>query len=327
MKSSIPTPTLWDKSFILQLLTLLPIVLICIPASFTRGQQFSGENIPYPSDLLPSLISLSVISFLRYFLVNKIFPPISEKLVTRKADWSDSFYSFRLQRFGLTLFKLTYFVITAPLGVFLFRNEDWMPSALFGKGKSDLSLLWENFPFVPKVNFLLFYYCYQLGYHSHSLLFHICSKPRNDYFENLLHHIVTVMLIVFSYVNNCGRIGILVMILHDIVDVTVYATKATTDLKNQIPTHFLFVFLLITYFRFRLWVLPRYVIPSAIDAINYIPPDVTGGLVVYYLLVGMLCSLFILHIYWYGLILDMILKAFKKEGIVDPQATQISSEK
>lgn len=36
-----------------------------------------------------------------------------------------------------------------------------------------------------------------------------------------VHHVVTISLIIFSYVNNMARVGTLVMCLHDAADVLI----------------------------------------------------------------------------------------------------------
>ncbi|EDR28621.1 protein ASC1, putative [Entamoeba dispar SAW760] len=326
MKQPPQLVTKWDKSFFLQLLMMVPLVVVCFPSSFNRSEEFKQSPLPKPIDLLPSIIPLAVISILRIVLAENLFKKIAKKVVYRKPEWDEKFTQFRYERFGLTFFKFLYYLGVAPFGVYLFRNEDWMPSALFGQGKSDLLLIYENFPYVPEVPYLTMFYCLELGYHLHSLLFHICSTPRNDYYDTLLHHVATIFLVIFSYVNNCGRIGVCVMVLHDIVDAIMYYTKCTNDFKNQVPCYIGFFFLVISYARFRLYVFPRYIIYAAIQAYPFIPKNATGGYIVWGLLVGMLCSLLILHIYWFKLIIEMIFKVASHEGVVDPHAGKQKNE-
>lgn len=42
-----------------------------------------------------------------------------------------------------------------------------------------------------------------------------------DFLIMFLHHVATISLIVFSYVNNMARVGTLVMCLHDAADVLI----------------------------------------------------------------------------------------------------------
>ncbi|EMS15895.1 longevity-assurance family protein [Entamoeba histolytica HM-3:IMSS] len=310
-----------DKSFILQIALIIPFVLICLPSSISRRSDF-GDNVPSIVDLIPSIGFLIVISFLREVLACNVFIKLGDKYIPRKPEWTDEFRKFRVERFGLTLFKTMYYFIITPLGIYLFRHEDWMPSALFGVGKSDLNALWEDFPISQPVKYMALYYCFELGYHLHSLMFHLYLPARNDFYETLLHHLVTVFLVVLSYINNCARIGVLVMVLHDIVDAIMYTAKSLNDISNDYVVIPAFSMLVIAYARFRLWVFPRYVISAAYNAKNFIPETATCGYLVWCMFLVLLVSLYGLHIYWFALIIDMIKKLVTNQGIVDPHATK-----
>ncbi len=39
-----------------------------------------------------------------------------------------------------------------------------------------------------------------------------------DFWENIVHHISTIIMLIFSYVGNFLKIGALVMVTHDAVD-------------------------------------------------------------------------------------------------------------
>lgn len=312
---------IWDKSFILQILIIAPFVLICIPSSLGRSKYFQGE-IPSVTDLLPSVLCLAMFCVFREIFANKLFVLIAKKIIRKKPEWTEEFTKFRTERMALTLFKTIYFFIISPLGILLFRNEDWVPKQLFGAGKSDLSLLWENFPYVPRVPYLSLYYCIELGYHMHSLVYHLKLPARNDFYESLLHHLATVFLIVLSYSNCCARIGVLVMILHDVVDAWMYLAKTLMDCAPTIVFIPPFALFMGSYLYFRLYTFPVYVIPGGFKAIKYIPEGAPFGKTTWALLNLLLVVLFILHIYWFKLIIDTFTNLISKKGIVDPHATQ-----
>ena len=99
----------WDKSFILQIFMVLPIVLVCIPASFTRQEEFSEHPLPKPTDLLPALLFTALLSVLRLIFADRVFLKIAPYMVYRKPDWNDHYTQFRYERFGITFFKFIYF--------------------------------------------------------------------------------------------------------------------------------------------------------------------------------------------------------------------------
>ncbi|ELP94408.1 longevity assurance factor, putative [Entamoeba invadens IP1] len=314
-----PPQTVKDKMSFAQTVALILMVSICFPASMTRYQTTSiplSENFPKAFDLLPSLCVLLLLSGLRYYFSKRFFQPMGEWCISKK-KYGDKIRRERVERFSHCVFKNLYFFVTAPLGVLLFKNEDWVPRVLFGVGKGDISRVWDNFPATQQTKYLALFYNWELGYHLHSLFFHLFSNPRNDFFETLLHHLCSVFLMTFSYTNNCGRIGVLVLLLHDIVDVFMYFSKWAIDLQNVKPGALCFVFLTYAYAKLRLFVFPVYIIPAGAVAINFVPDTVALKYPTYILFMAMLLSLLGLHIYWYYLIMKMLVNLLKGNGARD----------
>ncbi|EAL46558.1 longevity-assurance family protein [Entamoeba histolytica HM-1:IMSS-B] len=309
-----------DKLSIVQIIILIPLAIICFPTSLTRYQTKNliiPSNFPKASDLFPSLFILIFLSLFRYFLTKDVLNQLGEWCIDRKKWNNKKVRKERVKRFGHCVFKNIYFFITAPLGICLFKNEDWVPAVLFGNGKQDISLLWEDFPLTPQTNSIIIFYNWELGYHLQSLLFHLLSTPRNDFFETLLHHLCSVFLMTFSYTNNCARIGVLVLILHDIVDVFMYFSKWAIDLENIIPGSLCFIFLTFVYALFRLYVFPMYIIRAGLIAINYVPDTIKYKYLTYGLFMLMLFSLLALHIYWFYLIIQMLIHLISGKGARD----------
>lgn len=57
----------------------------------------------------------------------------------------------------------------------------------------------------------------QLGFHLFSLfeLMFIIGRSYPKYYESMLHHCITVTLIVFSTMSNWVTVGITIMVVHD----------------------------------------------------------------------------------------------------------------
>ncbi len=45
------------------------------------------------------------------------------------------------------------------------------------------------------------------------------DRARKDFWEMFIHHVVTLLLLSFSWTSNLTRVGTLVLILHDVGDV------------------------------------------------------------------------------------------------------------
>merc|ERR1712080_75460 len=72
----------------------------------------------------------------------------------------------------------------------------------------------------------------------------------------VLHHVVTIYLFAFMYLNNLWESGCTIIILHDISDFWIAACKAFSETKWTKHTVYLFVPNMLIWFYWRLCVLP-----------------------------------------------------------------------
>lgn len=309
-----------DKINLAQILVIIPVVLISIPTCFTRKSHFPDDYYPDPKTLLWTVVPFAICCLFRKFFVNTLFYKLGDKFLVHKPQWTPEYRDFRVKRFALCLFKAIYFFYSASFGFVLFKHEDWMPKILYGTGKQEYKYLWESYPYQEYNPCIVFYYIFGLGYHLHSLVFHMMSEKKGDYMENLLHHLATVFLMVFSFCNQCTRIGVLVLIVHDLVDFVLYIGKVCHDMKNQVPVYIIFSTLVIIYFKYRVYYFPRYIIwEGALLGNQYLPFEVPGLFTNYYMMIGLLWVLWGLHLYWFYLIIMMIVDMIKANGsIIDP---------
>jgi len=99
----------------------------------------------------------------------------------------------------------------------------------------------------------LAYHCYEMVV---NMLFH---RDRKDFSEFLLHHILTIVLILYSYTANLRPVGSVVMFIMDFSDIFVAIFKMTIDVSDSIQLY-TFLSMMITWFYFRIWHYPIYVI-------------------------------------------------------------------
>lgn len=60
--------------------------------------------------------------------------------------------------------------------------------------------------------------------HNSSLVWCVQVR-RKDWLESMVHHIATIALLLYSYYVNFTRVGIMVMLLHDVSDIFLEAAK------------------------------------------------------------------------------------------------------
>jgi len=144
-----------------------------------------------------------------------------------------------------------------------------------------------------------------MGYHLHMLLHHMTDHVRHDYMEMMLHHLVTMFLYGFSYLTNMTLPGAVVMYLHDIADVFTQYVRCFCETTFEKITLVSVLGMTISWFYTRI-----IVFPIVIYKVGFAVGDLFHGENFYtakFLSVH-LCILFILHIYWFGLLLRALSK-------------------
>jgi len=247
---------------------------------------------------------------------DSIFWKLGNAVITFKKDDRAA----RVNRFSTVLFKFFYFTSITVWGWMVLADQPWTPSILLGRG--NVGDTWHKYPFNHVSWAVKRYYLIQLGYHIHDLLFHcFWAERRNDFLEMLLHHVITLFLVGLSYIMNYLKIGTLVMLLHDMSDVFVYASKALVDTKYVVLTLIAYLGLLIFWAFGRLYVYPFWVLHNAWYE-GY--PLIHGAA---YFFFPAVFSLLALHVYWYFLFLQMGLHFVSKGETVDLQQKINQKEK
>jgi len=229
----------------------------------------------------------------------------------------------RAEKGARSVFKFFYFVTACIVGWCVLKDVEFMRKSLLCNG--DLSKTFEDFPYFKKSEYFNIYYLVQFGYHFESFVSQLLSKPKNDYIEMVLHHIVTVLLIFLSYMSNYSNVGAPIMFLHDWSDIFTASSRMLLDAPGgKIPTVISFFILIASWIYSRLYVFPFEVIRLA--GIKYLPRNNLYILLnIYshpyapYFLVSMLLVLLLLHIYWFYLLMKIVYKLIVEKKQEDLQ--------
>ena len=89
--------------------------------------------------------------------------------------------------------------------------------------------MYSDWPYNKIPNYLQTYYMIGLSYHVEDSVHHLFFPAQNDFFEMLLHHYITIILIVGSYMYAHWNVGIIVMIQMDNGDIVTGLVKAIYD--------------------------------------------------------------------------------------------------
>jgi hypothetical protein len=167
----------------------------------------------------------------------------------------------------------------------------------------DMKIVWENPPFLqPMAEIYHWIYVIQDGLYFHFLVFQFLDTKRSDFWEMFIHHLCTIYLVSYSYLSNKMRIGIWVLLVHDLSDVFLELAKLTKYMDLKVLPDIIFVLFALSFLVTRLIIFPGRVIHSCFA--DYWETSEKG----FHSLVYFLCVLVCLHCYWMFLILRMIYK-------------------
>jgi TLC domain len=140
------------------------------------------------------------------------------------------------------------------------------------------------------------------------------SKPdKSRDIKMLVHHIVTAVLCVSSYMFNYTNIGAIILFLHDISDIPLDCLRLFKILKFNVAMSVSYVFTLLFWFVWRIYYFAFYVLRSvAVESKSLIYPTscMVGQCAMHESIeripfLSLLTTLFILHLIWFR---ELILK-------------------
>jgi len=206
-------------------------------------------------------------------------------------------------KFSEALWRGLFYSCFCVLGIVTLSSPDttWI---------SDTKEHWNNWPHHPISSLMHHYYQIELGCYLHQLYW--TEIVRSDWLEMTIHHIITITLIVASYLTNFTRIGCSILVLHDFADIFLEVGKCFNYMSKvkslkvfaQPITDTCFVLFALSFAVTRLYIYPRFLVYSLV----YEAPAILGMWSGYWLFATMLVGLQCLHVFWFALILNMAWK-------------------
>ena len=99
----------------------------------------------------------------------------------------------------------------------------------------------------------------QIGLHLYSVIYQVVRKRKDKkFFEFLLHHIMALILVLFSYSLNLLEGGSITLLVHDITDIAIVFGRGYSDYKNKnkIMIKIVYFITLTSWVYFRMIVFP-----------------------------------------------------------------------
>ena len=207
----------------------------------------------------------------------------------------------KVVKFGEAMWRSMFYCSFCVLGFITLCRPTYVPWLL------DTSENFNNWPHHPISTLMNFYYQIELGCYIHQL--HWTEVNRSDALEMILHHVITIALILGSYLINFTRVGTSILLCHDFADIFLEIgkcfnyTSKTPEFKSIASpvTDFLFVCFSLSFLITRLVIYPRFLLYSVVIE----SPHILGMWSGYWYFAILLCSLQVLHVFWFYLILKM----------------------
>lgn len=183
---------------------------------------------------------------------------------------------------------------------------------------------WINWPTQHIDSDIYLFYLVELGFYW-SLLFAIFFQKdyqKKDKKEMVLHHLITILLIYFSWSCNFVRVGTLVLVVHDVADPWMAIAKLAKYSKHQTICEIFFAIFSFVWIASRCFVYPLWVLnASAVEIHDYVTTFPA-----YWFFNGMLFVLQILHFMWTFLILRIFVQIFQTGTVQKDERSDTEDE-
>jgi len=161
-----------------------------------------------------------------------------EKLVCKSVDYA---------------FELSYFVINVLGTWWLIKDSGYLPKGLGGTAETDYKQKWMT-GFYEFDEILVDYTIILHGYHFGSILNHIfIAEKKTDWWEMLIHHLVTNCLYFSSVMSNWLPFGVVVLFIHDASDLPLKIGKISSSTVYEKVSIAVIPILLISWFYMRIF--------------------------------------------------------------------------
>lgn len=313
-----------EKDLVLRVLVLVAVIWAAL-VGVSIDKEVRARQVKHPdayspySDTLPAL-GCFVGMLAAQLIFRQLFDPVARVLIPKKPRWGPGVWGAKVTRCCDSIFKCVYYLLVTMWCYALLRDEPFLPRVLGGSGET--RFCWtDNYPLQVVSPGLRHFYLLAVGYHLSEVVMLLLEVRHPDFWEMLLHHGVACSLVLYSYLLNYVRIGSLVLLLHGATDVFIYLSKAIVDTPNTRCTIASYFALVAAYAWFRIFAFPVAIMRSAwVESVR----EAGGSIFGWGYLNFALSLLFLLHMYWFGLILK-IGTHFRKTGQAKDLQSNLSS--
>ncbi|GJN87030.1 sphingosine N-acyltransferase lag1 [Purpureocillium lilacinum] len=199
---------------LLTLLTLSHTFLSWVRPYTSQLVSLSGYN-PRTGKYAISSGDLCLVAFLAMLLTGLRAGAIDGVLRPLGRRWGISKQRASI-RFAEQAWLVIFSVVSGPIGFWLYRSSSYYLG---------MEELWTGWPDRELGGLMKGYFLVQLAFWIQQIMVVHIEKRRSDHWQMVVHHVVTVMLVGGSYAYHQTRVGNLIMVLMDTVEVFLSLAK------------------------------------------------------------------------------------------------------
>lgn len=187
-----------------------------------------------PDDLYFTIFWIISLLFLRSFLIIYCFKPCAKLLGIKKFKAT--------QRFIEQMWSMFYYSFSWGFGFYLYYTSDYF---------FDCRNIYANWPHDKLSGPFKFYYLVQTASWFQQSIVIFLEAKRKDHLQMVSHHVITLLLCTGSYCYYFTRIGHIVLLLMDIVDVLLSTAKILKYCGFQTLCDLMFIVFMVSWIILR----------------------------------------------------------------------------
>lgn len=220
-----------DRLFLYPAIGIIIVIIVLVIKSreFTdemRAKKKGDYLFPELSDFKILIVIVPILFIVKYTTIH-FLSKVTKYTMDKKEfkNKSPELIKKYERKIASNFFKFCWYLWISIFGYYVCKDLDYLPPEFFGKGYVP-NMFKKGYPksfFHYKPPYFNFHYLFCLSYCCEELFYVLFIYERqSDYFLMILHHAVTIGLLVFSYMANYSNIGSVVLIMHNYSDCILY---------------------------------------------------------------------------------------------------------